>query len=87
MDDLNHFLFGELPMASVSYADTTPSFFSPDATTPEGMYMNNLNKLAMIVDGKVVEVDASGNLSVRDIANFTGQIRGLIGTDEFTIVG
>lgn len=42
-------------MANVSYADTTPSFFSPDGSTPNGLYMNNLNKLALVVNGEVVE--------------------------------
>jgi len=74
-------------MAAVLYSNTTPGHFAPDASTPEGLYMNNLNRLTMIVGGNVAEVQAGGSMTVTDIATYSGQIRELTGNDQFTITG
>jgi len=74
-------------MASVSYENTTPGHFSPDASTPEGLYMNNLNRMTIVSGGSVIEVGANGSLAVSDIATYSGQIREMVPTDQFTVTG
>lgn len=78
-------------MASLSVTNNAPSFFVPDASTPNGVYIQDNGYVGIVVTQasvkKVVTLNNNATPSVVDMTGFGFQLRELSSQDLIEIMG
>ena len=78
-------------MASMSVTNSAPSFFVPDASTPNGVYIQDNGYVGIVVteggSKKVVTLNNNATPSIVAMGSFGFQLRELSSQDLISITG